>query len=1394
MGAESGMNSSVRDDRVALSDGAKALWGKTNRIDDSEWLPLYVHMVDSAAMASKIWDTWVPQGTKAVIVGDLGNDEVLARKLMIFMAGIHDIGKATPVFQAKSITFGPEAGSFAWKAERAGLPMIAGLRGTNHPTHPIAGEIILEGYLLRVRGWERKAARQYACVVGGHHGTPPDKSKIDEEKNRKTNVGLDSEAWVSTQDELIDFVANIAGIEEKEWEDLSERRFSVQSAVLMTGLVIMADWIASNSDEDMFPLVRTEPWADEDEDFFFSESGEEDDIQSWSGLRIRADRAWSCVQLPHAWVPEGIPSSCQDLFATRFTLPEGAKVRPVQEEAVRIARDTRQPGLMVIEAPMGEGKTEAALAAAEILAQRTGRGGVCVALPTMATTDAMFTRVRRWLEALPSCDFDNEKTVWLAHGKAQLNNDFRGIIAASHRRFSSVDQDDVKQESSQNRKKKQIDVPPETVVSDWLWGRKKGALANFLVCTVDQVLMSALQMKHVVLRQLAMANKVVIIDECHAYDAYMQEYLKMALEWLGGYRTPVILLSATLPECQRNAMVEAYLKGWCDTEPRKASKVSILEQLRARNASNTHHINHTANSEMSCEKGTAEKLRLISNAYPLLTYTDGHETKHADVKPSGRSMKVQCRLVDDDDTALLDLMDALLVDGGCIGVICDTVGRAQHAAELLGNHCGRDCVRLTHSRFMDIDRMSNERELRDLLGPDATIGNGKRPGKLVVVGTQVLEQSLDIDFDALVTDIAPVDLIMQRLGRVHRHRRGDGECDRPVSLQTATCYIRGVEAWNNEGPKFSRGADSVYDAAALMESLAVLDLTAAGASCAQQLPQDIARTVRSAYGNDPHGFLPHMWLPQYDDACEKRDLKRVQKQQKAGTYLLQSVGSMNQRRSLVNWFLPQVDEVNEDEGQRAVRDTQDTVEVLLLRKCDDGIHLLPWVGDEHADVEKGSIVPTTVIPDDTADVPKPDKYLFSMRDLRAADSLLPAEAARWLVFLQAYDTAGIKTPVEGNTHVNKGKVYAPKGMLGTGWLGGIGGLYAEGRNLFETLMLNWVLYDTKFDSERYRLFGNNQDIPVWEREDPPSTDLNDQNRFVGPVQAMTWQSRRVRLVPSEDNARIIGIMSCYGDVVAPYNTDVFEKMTAWRSSVTQQKKLGLPAPPHMPVVHDAGKALWRGLEPILCASDEGDSRPGLIRWLEEIRTEILESEKHVLDLVTIHAQGMTYGTQSSVFETGIDDTLSLNSVMFRHDYSGIASVLDVVKCTDGAVLALSQFVRNLRAASGDKGKSTETAEQVREWAYADLDGLFRDELAAFDETQDPIEYANAWKDEIHRRLLQMGWEYLDQSSVPVFGEHESGVVGVMGASRAQLLFQSKLNKELGFLEEKDASRPNKGGM
>lgn len=244
------------DGEIELSDRAKSLWGKTNRVDDTEWLPLYVHMADSAAMAVRIWDTWVPYGTKSIISRDLGNDDDLARKLMIFLAGVHDIGKATPVFQAKPISFGPDAESLAWKPEQAGLPMIAGLRDTSHPTHPIAGQVILERYFSLVHKWGERESRQYACVVGGHHGTPPDKSKLESARLGKTESGLDSEVWTTTQNELIEFIAGTVGIGDEEWKLLSKKRFSVQSAVLATGLVIIADWIASNSDADMFPLVR----------------------------------------------------------------------------------------------------------------------------------------------------------------------------------------------------------------------------------------------------------------------------------------------------------------------------------------------------------------------------------------------------------------------------------------------------------------------------------------------------------------------------------------------------------------------------------------------------------------------------------------------------------------------------------------------------------------------------------------------------------------------------------------------------------------------------------------------------------------------------------------------------------------------------------------------------------------------------------------------------------------------------------------------------------------------------------------------------------------------------------------------------------------------------------
>lgn len=939
-------------DDLGLSVQARSVWGKTNGIDGEEWLPLYVHMADSAAMAERIWDQWLPAGVRDVIARDLDGDLRRARMLAIVLAGIHDIGKATPVFQSKPIRFGAagsETGSMAWKPRKAGLPIRDDFRDTGTPTHPIAGQIIVMRYLCDRHGWNNDVAESYACVVGGHHGTPPSRAKIgDARLGYGERTGFDSPAWVSVQDELLEFILRYVQVGRDDLEYWGARRLNVQSEVLLTGLTIMADWIASNSDPDMFPLVPVLARPDE----CGGAADDTPDIGSRDGLRIRAQRGWNGVSLPRPWNPGAI-SDCDRLFASRFGFPEGASARPVQREAVRIATEMGEPGLMVIEAPMGEGKTEAALAAAEIMANRSGRGGVCVALPTMATTDAMFGRVHDWLERLPDNGDGARKTIWLAHGKARLNDEFQGIVAAS-RRMSSVDSGE---ETHQEGAKRGV-IDPGTVVSDWLWGRKKGALANFLVCTVDQVLMGALQMKHVVLRQLALANKVVIIDECHAYDAYMQEYLKRVLEWLGAFRTPVILLSATLPEAQRRDMVEAYLRGRGG-----GSRPAGDERRGRRPGKRRKRPGATCDAAARPEPERENNAGMEDDAYPLITYVDGDRIGRAVVGPSGRTQRIRCELVGDGDECLKRLLSRLLKDGGCVGVVCDTVGRAQHAAALLGDEFGTETVRLAHSRFMDMDRMDHERELRELLGPRSTVRNGRRPDRLIVVGTQVLEQSLDIDFDALVTDIAPVDLIMQRVGRVHRHGRGAGECDRPPGLRTPVCYVRGIEEWRDSGPRFASGVDLVYAKASLLESLSVLGLLHEGASSVQQLPQDIAKDVRAAYGTAAPALIPDSWRGEYDRAVAGRESESAAKKVRARNYLIQSVDCMNRNeRSLVDWFQPQIDERDDDKGQRAVRDTQETVDVMLLVRRNGEIHLLPWVGDVRHGVACGARIPVDSVP------------------------------------------------------------------------------------------------------------------------------------------------------------------------------------------------------------------------------------------------------------------------------------------------------------------------------------------------------------------------------------------------------------------------------------------------
>jgi CRISPR-associated endonuclease/helicase Cas3 len=923
-----------------LSKQARSIWGKSDYGIGERWLPLYVHMADSASVISHLWDEWLSESLRKAIARPLGGDLGLARRACIFLGSVHDIGKATPIFQAKGIrpNFGSSGGGLVWMVEHAGLPVRHDLGSRSKPTHPVAGEYLLAKALQDI-GWKRSVALSYADIVGAHHGNFQGIAGFDMDVSNRVAIGSADGGvgdWPKVQEELIRFCLAISGLTDSDLQKVSSVPLPAATACLFTGLVTMCDWIAS--DTDFYPLVQLMDAGERRIDFDGRESA-----------------GWHRVSLTPAWrepMPKVKPFD--EFFSKRFSLPAGASPRPIQSAAMHIALETKEPGLIIIEAPMGEGKTEGALAAAEVLAVRTGAAGVCIALPTMATTDAMFARVEYWLERLPQDQGIPEKSIYLAHGKAQLNEKFQGIVHASRESSLASVASVEKTGRAVN-----LSMQEHVVASDWMFGRKKGMLSNFVVCTVDQVLMAALDMRHLPLRQLSIAGKIVIIDECHAYDLYMRQYLFRVLQWLGYWHTPVILLSATLPSDLRRHMTDWYLCGWKASE--SIAKPNAFESRQrklttgcwsraGKESAGTQPVSSRADASL------APEARL--DDYPLITYTDGSQVKRIKTEASGRGVDVVLSLIDDGLDTLVSLLSERLSGGGCAGVICDTVSRAQEVAAALSGSFGRDVVSLDHSRFMDLDRMENEKELTSRLGRDATRENGRRPELSIVVGTQVLEQSLDIDFDVLVTDVAPIDLLMQRLGRMHRHQRGKGESSRPEKLRSAECFIRGIEEWKEDLPSISKSIAFVYQEAPILESLAVLGLVDAGSRTEVSLPNDIPRLVRTAYSRNISAHIPERWREEYQKGCEARESKEVEKTNRAKTYLLSDVKELVREQSNLS-SLASHNQVrgDEDRGQRAVRDTQESIEVLLVREHDGGgISLLPWVS--HPGVEAGEEIPT----------------------------------------------------------------------------------------------------------------------------------------------------------------------------------------------------------------------------------------------------------------------------------------------------------------------------------------------------------------------------------------------------------------------------------------------------
>ena len=802
--------------RASLSN-ARLLAGKTDPNDTSLWLPLWMHLRDTAEIMELLVRRWLPESVKKAT----GLDEEQLILLARFLGDTHDVGKGILTFQERILKLLPEAKQ---RMERL-TSLDCNESEGKHTPHARASEAVLI---------ELKCSYGIASIAGAHHGKPQEEEVVDEQFSkwsRNYYLEEDETFWRGCWDELFAWI--LEDCELSSPEELPE--LDVPTEILLTGLLTMADWIASNT--RYFPLIPVE------------ELGRED----W--YPERAIRAWKELDLPEPWDAQPLVTDPEQ-FRERF----GFEPNAVQEAVIKVANEMDSPGILILEAPMGEGKTEAALAAAEILASRFTEGGIFFGLPTQATANGIFQRLLPWAENQPD---EMRKAIRLAHGMAELNETY---LRLQKETVSVEDDCENEEEQEENR----------VMVHRWFCGNKQALLATFVVGTIDQLLMAGLKQKHVMLRHLGLAGKVVIIDECHAYDAYMNRYLDRVLEWLGCYQVPVILLSATLPAHRRAELVDAY-----------------------------------------CGKKSPDAPWKTSCGYPLLTWTDGGEVKQQVIPKTKPSRTVKTIFMTED--SLPDLLRKKLCEGGCAGIVVNTVKKAQKIAEQLRKALPEMEVVLFHAQFLMPDRAKREEELMKRVGKDSTPAERD---KLIVVGTQVLEQSLDLDWDFLVTELCPMDLLLQRIGRLHRHSWRK----RPKPLEQACCAV--LDTGTDE---FDEGSKAIYGEWLLWRTRKLLPKEIC-------LPDDISPLVQDVYGWEQTDKLTgDAEIMKIKTAYEAEQEKKAGKPE---AYMIRR--PENNENALDNWMCDE-NASTDDAARAAVRDGDMSIDVLLMvQKTDGTIHFLPW--------------------------------------------------------------------------------------------------------------------------------------------------------------------------------------------------------------------------------------------------------------------------------------------------------------------------------------------------------------------------------------------------------------------------------------------------------------------
>jgi CRISPR-associated endonuclease/helicase Cas3 len=504
-------------------------------------------------------------------------------------------------------------------------------------------------------------------------------------------------------------------------------------------------------------------------------------------------------------------TACAHLGLMSWTPPEDSRfsslfphdrARPVQAVVEQVSQLGGGPVLVVVEAPTGEGKTKAGLQCATAVAHRLGSSGCFVAMPTRATSKQMLGSLQELL-------LGSAVTARLVQGLSASGIDAYADDGRSGKRSAG-----------------------DAEAKSWFWG-KRGLLTCIGTGPVDQVLMGGIRGWHVFVRLTALSGKVLIIDEVHAYDTYMSTLLDRLLGWLGLLGVSVIMLSATLPTGRRQELVDSWRAG-----------VLNLPRTAVPDGGET------------------------SLAYPRVTWSDGVQMRSfaAEVSPLNGDRRIRLARIDDAD--LVDWVLERTADGGCAAVIHNTVRRTEATWSVLCDAVARlpqeDRPRLLLLHAKVPHRMAVERELTTVLGPppggcapDAQMP--VRPRRLVVVASPLLGQSLDLDVDVMVSDLAPVDDLVQRMGRLHRHPRPA----RPDDVSVPTMAITGVRERRN-GPHFAPGWTSVYRNLLLLRTWAAIR-----DRCEIRCPDEVPGLIDAVYGADDLVPCPPGWRTAWNKAIKQ---------------------------------------------------------------------------------------------------------------------------------------------------------------------------------------------------------------------------------------------------------------------------------------------------------------------------------------------------------------------------------------------------------------------------------------------------------------------------------------------------------------------------------------------